>query len=138
MVGDILRGEAEVSGPGSPYSPDWRLGRYSALLLLLLLSDWTVQFWSFAADIEDRSDPGYKARVRTAWLCYYYCRLQIRTCGPSCEAWLEFPTRFLLGIPLPNLLASCVCVCVCACVHMPVGSSRLQASLKPSLELYGK
>lgn len=36
ILGDILK-EAEVSEARSPYSPDWRLGRCRALLLLLLL-----------------------------------------------------------------------------------------------------
>lgn len=36
ILGDILK-EAEVSEARSLYSPAWRLGRYRALLLLLLL-----------------------------------------------------------------------------------------------------
>lgn len=36
ILGDILK-EAEVSEARSPHSPDWTLGRYRALLFLLLL-----------------------------------------------------------------------------------------------------
>lgn len=118
----------------------------------LLLADWTVH-WNLVMeygldypgslllplriDQTILQDPGCKTRVETTGLLLpLLLKNQTIVLGLGCAARLEFPTRSLMGFPMPSALASLLCMQVYVCVV--VGRSGLQAPLKPSVVVYGR
>ena len=98
--------------------------------------DWAVQFWSFAADLEDRYFKTLFIKQRLGQRCFATTAAAYSSDCPSYEARLGFPTRFCWASPFP--ISWLCCVCMCVGVPARVVSSGFQVSMNPRLEVYGK
>ena len=113
-----------------PLTGDW--GDIGLCRCCYCFTDWAVQFWSFAADLEDRYFRTLFIKQRLGQLCFAATTAAFRSDCPSCEAWLGFPARFCWVSPFP------VYWLVCLCVRAPMVSSRFRVSMNPRLEVRGK